>query len=336
MIRIALFMAVLAAPILAHGASPTANLSVNVIPATSGATGNCPTTPPAEAQRAGYTTLAYCLDGGTSMTASLSNWIDCNYGDAPNPPLWLTQGTASFCDTNHWSQGTDPATGKTTLHFHWYGSDLNTWAMAQVNQLANTTEDGIYPAQRLFEIRWRSTGPNFTPQGQQPGWDFFSYNNDCFTITPACNAGGDLGHAPLEKDVLEITGSTSNSSVSAGFIDWAVNGGNELMGPISNYIPNYAVTDQHTYAMMITSDGTTGQHYCEYIDDILIAVDNPSSYNVNCAQGYTNYPERIVALDNLNLWMGGGSTDADYYIEYIAVWTCDTWRTSSCVTGYAQ
>src|SRR5215469_11582933 len=122
MVRTLLFIAVLLAPMFAHSASPTANLSVNVVPATSGGNGNCPASPPPEAQRAGYTTLAYCLDGGTSMTASLSNWLDCNYGDTAKPPLWLTQGTASFCDTNHWNQTADPATGKTTLHFHWYGS----------------------------------------------------------------------------------------------------------------------------------------------------------------------------------------------------------------------
>ena len=116
MVRHLFFVAALLVPFLAYGASPTANLTVGVVPASSGGGGNCPSTPPPEAQRAGFTTLAYCLDGAGAKYANANTWFDCNQTWAPTYEWYYGlnyPGGNPFC--SDFTQGTDPQTGRGKL-----------------------------------------------------------------------------------------------------------------------------------------------------------------------------------------------------------------------------
>jgi hypothetical protein len=340
-------------PCLSYGGAVSGSLSIAVVPPS----GNCPTTAPAAAQRAGFTTLIYCLDGAAPANATLSNWLNCDYpapGNTFPPPVnapWQTIGAESFCDTQHWNQAVDPVTGKTTIHFHWNTTtDTGTWPHAVIDNLVNTAEEGWSPANYYMDIRLRSTQPYAFP-GNQPSPDFFSANNSCFSISPACNAGGSLGWAPVEKDVFEISTFCAGCGFfgGSGVIDWSVGQHGFFMWQITptgsdptidTYLPNWTPdTGAHTYAMLTTTDGVSIQQYCGYVDSTLIAVNDPANFITNCAKfdfspahslSGTDETHHLSTRDGLELFVGGapaGSPNSDTYIEYISVWTCAAWQT---------
>src|SRR5215469_16686822 len=82
-----------------YTASPGNYLSANAAPASPIRIGNCPATPPPAAQRAGFTTLAYCLDGANPANATLSNWVNCTGMAQANSKIWSR--TDGYCDSQH-------------------------------------------------------------------------------------------------------------------------------------------------------------------------------------------------------------------------------------------
>jgi hypothetical protein len=77
MIRKLIFAAALLIPSIPYAANPSASFSDQVVPA-----GSDPAIP-AEAQPAGFTTLAANFDFSQSFYATQSNWYDCD-GNLPN------------------------------------------------------------------------------------------------------------------------------------------------------------------------------------------------------------------------------------------------------------
>ncbi|MBV8357400.1 MAG: hypothetical protein JO189_05620, partial [Deltaproteobacteria bacterium] len=123
-VKASLFIAGLLTPYLAYAANAGTNSPVNKVAARSVGNGNCPATPPPAAQRAGFTTLAYCLDGANPANAALSNWVNCAGKAQANSKIWSRSG--GYCDRQHILQDIDPSTGKTVLHFRQLASDTIT------------------------------------------------------------------------------------------------------------------------------------------------------------------------------------------------------------------
>jgi hypothetical protein len=366
MVKVALFMAALLTPVLALGASPTANLSVNVISATGGNQGNCPTSPPTPAVNAGYTTLAYCLDGANPANATLSNWLDCTGtgngftgSGAGGGHVWMWAGYPG-CDTTHWNQTTDPVTGKTVLHYQVTSADEgNTYLELATSVNGNTTLFDV-PHTHYMEIRWRTT-PSIAPWGSNGycsgsgngstvcyGPDFYFWGSDCNTPGVGCGAGDGV-HAPIEDDVIEMY--QGNYSIGDAFHDWEYGiggGGNGYQFGITQLQQyaaeggSYSVANPHSYGTLVTQDLTTGptggwvSQLCKYIDGTLMAVQDSSSFTYNCGQqnfssSQLGNPHHLVSRLYPNLWMntiisGAGYSQFDTYIEYIAAWTCANWK----------
>src|SRR5690348_16001070 len=104
MIKKLSFMAALWLPGLAYAGNPSADLSVQIVPAP----------PPAPAVAAGFTTLTLNADFSTPFYANKANWLDC--GGATSPQ-WYKQwvafgsnGVAAPCSAI--LQETDPLTGR--------------------------------------------------------------------------------------------------------------------------------------------------------------------------------------------------------------------------------
>jgi hypothetical protein len=353
----ALIAACALTPCLSYGGVVSGNLSINVVPPS----GNCPTTAPAAAQRAGFTTLIHCLDGADPANASLANWTHCfdvNQTNPFPPPInakWHVWFQSQFCDTTHFNQAVDPITGKTTIHFHWHtatdSAQPGTFQHETLDNLSNTVEQGWMPNEHYMAIRFRATQP-YMNAGAQPTPDFFTAQNSCGSVTPNCNQpGGDLGYAPIEQDVFEISNFCYPCAYygGAGVIDWSAGQhGFYLwqMTPtgsdpvVTTYLPNWTPDGgAHTYGYLTTTDGVFRQQYCGYVDDVLIAVNDPANFIINCAHfdfdaahslSGTDESHHILNRDGLELFLGGtssGQPDTDTYIEYIAVWSCAAWQT---------
>jgi len=215
----------------------TANLTLNVVAAVSS---NCPSSPPAEATRAGYTTLAYCFDGAAAAKATASNWLDCSETWANTFEWFYSFNYAhSFCP--NFVQKIDPQTGKTVVDFHWNSdTDPNvTGAISQGGLFSMTMGNsgcawttnfncsgagitiihpggspasgttGGFPAGKLMEIRFR-----FAPimkdnyQAAFPP-ELFDWAVECDLGDSRCSYGSALypaGRWFNEDDILEAYG----------------------------------------------------------------------------------------------------------------------------------
>jgi hypothetical protein len=303
---------------------------------------NCPTAPPPPAQRAGYTTLAYCLDGAAAANATLTNWLRCDQSSTAGSKLWEISFIGQPCDTSHYSQGIDPATGKTTIHYHEnFSTDGTQQSQISASTGVNTNYAFGAPANSYWEIRFRTT-PNGSRSGN-PAPDYYAWSWD------ACDHGGCTGNvawAPLENDIIELY---QNGTGSAGTVDWSSGLHGHFMYPgtaIGNYIPGYAPDQQHTYGMLVTGDlSLNEQRYAGYVDETLIAwndpnnfTDNPFTYcmSANCSFSGSDESPHLIMNYFPNLWLGGYDQDTDTYIEYIAVWTCANPATNHCNNGLTQ
>ncbi|MBV8356456.1 MAG: hypothetical protein JO189_00760 [Deltaproteobacteria bacterium] len=343
-----LFIAVLPVPILVHSVTATENHQHR-----QRSPSNCPTTPPQQAQRAGFTTLAYCLDGAAPANATLSNWVNCGGKAQANSKIW--NHVDGYCDSQHIFQDVDPTTGQTVLHFRQLASDtifcgaggcrdigLHTSAAPPFGQTSFSS-----PSDAYYEIRFRTT-PVLNPRGGNPVPSLFRWSDACYTITPACNAGGDIGLGPIEVDFFETWQSNQGSAQT---IDWSSGDHGFYLysaGDIGKYVRNWSVDQQHSYGVLVTTDGKYLQQFCGYVDNALISEKNPSTFTSNCGQydyrpghSYSGADEKshLKLRYHLTWWTGGnarGGTNtgpSDTYLEYIAVWACPGWQTDNTCVG---
>jgi hypothetical protein len=352
-------LTLLLAPGLALAADPSANLSVTVAPASTTNSGNCnPNNPPPGALAAGFTTLAFCEDFSQPKYATLSNWLDPTGNSAGQFEQTCTDNPGNICGTGGVSQGTDPATGKTVMHVHWdgnsncvqgpYGADCTlVWATTNGNCSTASDTSGVctglnggidFPMSFYTEIRERQTPNlngqgNLTPQNTYTPVDYFMW----LSQNPKIN--GVPGHGFMEQDIVEEqNGTTIHSSDRQWGISCAGNGAFASWWPLD-------ITQQHTIGWLSTAD--TSQQVIEES----LWLDGTDNFNRGTPNG-TN-PQTLGPTGCYNTmghtrmeigtWFGGvGAANGqswpgmviDYYVEYIALWTCANWRTDNvCATG---
>jgi len=310
MIKKLFFIAALLVPGLAYGGNPSANLTVQIVPA-----GSSPPVP-AEAQAAGFATLAAEYDFSKPLYATQSNWLDCsaNNDSLPwhvgNPGIDLTPLPCNI------HQKTDPVTGDTVMDFQYLTSYNSLGLSGQFNTIgAQTKNNGTGTVTVSF--------PNFYVEASYRVGPPYCGNH---------NAGGPNGVwswgtvDTLEMDFTELWTS------DCGYGDAAGNNhsnNTHLPGYASFTKPNnlpagWVQTDYHRYGTLLTSDGVSSAKVCFFVDDILMSPCSEANFG---AAQYASRNWLIASATNLAPPL---PQNIDLYIKYIRVWDCASWATGQC------
>ena len=331
MLKHVLLAAALLAPALAYSASPSTNLSVQIVPAATPTPPPSPTppppppstglTPPAGAAAAGYTTLALNIDftgattssyNGTAFNAqNLSAWLDC--AGASNPIFWENgfSSNAPPCSAfNIVNDNGTTALDMTYLLSYWPNS--LTSSIQTVNPTNNSLQHN-FPQDVYYEITFRMSSQtvNSCPSG----------GGLCLFGTFFTWVFGNGSSAPMEWDIVETW---SNGAATNGAIDHQGSHGGQPMGP--NYYGCCAdFTQYHTYADRVTTDGNNNWAGCSYLDNTVLGC-NKSGFSGD------QQTQRNIISANIGAWTSSNNVTAqqDMYIKSIRMWSCSSWLTSQC------
>jgi hypothetical protein len=346
MIKKLFFIAALLAPGLAYGGNPSADLSVQVVPAASaGSCGAIMGQAATDAATAGFNTCALYNDfttaipntvgtglpgtGAAQNTSAPGNWLNCNW-DNSNNYVW------------NWGQGyTGSATDRPPCSRIYQTSDQGglvlRWDILPAD-LVNGDTGLLNPA--------ITTDNNRAPQGPYPGPHVFPTGSYSEITLRADNMSSNYsgisfwspGGGPVsggcyttEYDFIQfdfVGGANQtnpawdNYSCSTGFINFGGPGGNAMDS--SAY---------HTYGTLVTQDNGNG-HFsmCTYLDGSRTSCGG-SSFD----DSLTYQDHRILIVDNLIACGGaegnssciGGFSNQTVYIKSIKVLTCSDWENSS-------
>ena len=367
MIKKLSFLAALLAPGLAFGANPSADLSVQIVPAGTTTSTQCPSVAPAEAQAAGFTTMALCNDftqpiPNTAGTGLPANWLgvmdannSCAYSDT-TPHVWYQTLWYLGCSPPYNEPGsgiqqvTDPANGNLALRIGYTQNDQVHYQYQSITTMSPSTgQFQDYPQASLIEWTFRDITESVTAGA--PNNDFWTWTRSAAT---GCNG------CVLEYDIFEDWGVNSNSAGIGNAVHnwWAGNQGAGgwgcgvygrqyvnpgVGGPCPFGSPaNFTTATYHTYGMLITTDGATAIWACGYVDHVLRGSCKkvPESLNPNNGQG-GGFGQRNFLIN----WFGIAFDDpgqgycpsgADCinqdmfsYIKSVDVWTCSDWNNPS-------
>jgi hypothetical protein len=213
----------------------SANVSAQIVPAGTTTSTQCPSTAPAEAQAAGFTTLVLCHDftqalpntagGAGNPQGTTTNWMGCTSGPGQ---IWYF-GTPQEGGVGCWNynQEIDPETGQLALHVtflqsQWHAGPNNlSVEQIQMDDLASH-DIGVgnyttFPQSSLIEITTRDNisglaNPNTIPPGvcdnsAVNNWAVMTHEGvegtgqNEFDILEHWNGGGNYGQcAPANAD----------------------------------------------------------------------------------------------------------------------------------------
>jgi hypothetical protein len=258
MIKKLLFTAALLVPGLAYGVNPSANLSVQVVPA--GATSNVCTgsSPDPQAATDGFTSPAFCID--FTQATLPSNWLRCPNDGAPGYLLYGGWPFGNgFPGCQYITHEVDPATGQMALRLAYptsVSSDYTTSSGLLVITAANEapTAPGNKFGQGWFQAKFRAaTNPKPpSPQNITPGVVTAFY--------------GSTRNPTVEFDVQE-NWTFFGDCPDMGTLDWThtVREG-AMYGGTWPCAPAIDSSQYHTFAMRVTGDGVSTRGYTAYID----------------------------------------------------------------------
>jgi hypothetical protein len=321
-------LVVLLAPSLAYAGSPSADLSVQIVPP---APPGIPAVP-AGAKAAGFTTLAANYDFTIPFGQSgglPTNWLGC----APHDGAVHSWYQGIYSTSQNWpcagrfTQVTDPLTGTMALQISWVGTDYNPECGGSdcLNVAMMTTEDSSSGGSRTttfpnayFEIVYRAT-PTTTNSPDSPTSAFWQLQNSQYLV-------GFL--TGLELDHIEMYGANLSGEYGSAVHDWAGGGSggnpNQFVWHGARYTlgPSYDPSKYHTYAGRLTSDGSTRTAYCVYVDGSQYGCVGPWSM----PGGANEYANRNFLILNT----GGDNQSRQMYVQRITVWSCAQWQTQIC------
>ena len=323
MIKQLFFTAALLVPGLAYGGNPSADLSVQIVPA-----GQDPTPPP-QAAAAGFTTLAANFDWangqlcvGTNCVAAspASNWLDCTGNDATKfwhgaywTPLPCNAGLA-----------VDPATGQNSLFVKYLGGyaalQANSNGVDIVTQASDGTLTMSWPQGAYTEAAYRiDTTYSARLPLSEPNGLFWWQQSPCvidFQLGELYGnlngwGGGDSGYWCPPAPPATHWGQYTWQSYAA------------------NSLPTgWSPTAIHIYGALRTTNGVDSYMECGYVDDILQIGSGGGCFN--------NYPSSnpdiAAARSFMIVGTGGGQTTVDttLWIPWMRVWTCANGATGQC------
>ena len=309
----------LLAPVLAYAGSPSTELSVQIVPAASPIPPP-PTspTPPAAAQALGFTTLAFNIDftgattseynGSIFNAQNLSSWLDCAGSTSPLFQ-WQDYRNPGVSICNRISIVNDG--GINALNMEYQPGDVGTIAdtmMQSANQSGNVASMA-FPSNMYFEIKERLSPGTISacPSGQQcvtnDDWSWYS-------IQPGPN--------PQELDFVETSSFGTSTNSYTGY------GG---FSP-SNYAAHNS-TVYHIFGVRSATDNSTGTQICNYLDNVQSGCSGTITGNYNARL----YLIEMLGPQNLTPGAQTPTQNEDFYIEWIHVWSCNSWATTQCTVS---
>jgi hypothetical protein len=331
MIKKVFFMAALLVPGLAYAGSPSADLSVQVVPA-----GPNPAVP-APAAAAGFTTLALNADFTSPAYSNKSTFV--NECGATATPRWhwtlsLTSISLSCNDISVVSDGAIPQ----VLHIafppsEWtQGKPQGALTFPGVGYQQPTpcgTSIDCYPVETYIEVVYRTSLASWNQSGSNVG-DLGFY--------PVGRGFKPDGSYPpndwYEADMVESLGlSTANPSHGGGW--GGMINGTFNFGPVTFW--NMDGTQYHKLGVLVTDNGgtgTTSAWKCTWIDDVLVT---SVGGNGNCVRQLGYSPVVFSQHDNsieMNIGTFPNSTapvnPVEAWVQYIRVFECPGWKTGEC------
>jgi hypothetical protein len=333
MIKQLLFTTALLVPGLAYAANPSADLSVQVIPAraagTCGATGQAAT----DAAAAGFNTVALCNDFTTPIpntvgTGLPGNWLDCTYG-GPSGAVWYFGSTWYGQDPATCSnvvQTTDPV-GNLALDIPIIYSKLIQGNTSSGYIMMKTTSfsDDRSPTSGYFPFMYQEITFRFdqTPSFNVGAfWDWNS-NYNPFAERDSWECGGFIG----QKCNTEAT--LWNSGGYDGY--WA----NSNVPFSTSFDP----TQYHTWGVLWTGDGNGNYSACTYVDGVRNSCHldaNPVGANASAASVRERLQLEHALYDNVCTADGNWSCLPNFgtrhmYIKNVKVLSCPSWTSTSAM-----
>jgi hypothetical protein len=298
MIRTLFFGAALLVPGVPYAANPSASFSDQSVPSGSDSA------IPAEAQAAGFTTLAANFDFSQSSYATQSNWYDCD-GSLPNL-LWH-QGNPGVSLNNPCNVYQVLDGSNTVMDFEWLSSYPNLYPGGQFNQVGGQTYNNFNATQGLsFPNMYIETVARVARTFDQPA------NSGGPNAVWTWDVGYTSGHT-LEMDVFELY------EDQGAFGDGGDSYSHWFSYKTNNLPRGWSPTTYHKYGALLTSDGATSRNTCYFVDDFLqgcgaLPANNFTARNVIIASAGSNY---ATASENIDL-----------YVQYIRVFSCSSWQGS--------
>jgi len=327
------FMAPFLVPVLACAANPSANLSVQVIPASNGTQcavyGTAPSTPHL-ATAMGFTTCVLYVDFTKITNAQLQQLVACVGNPNTSTPFQLQLPyTGREAPCSYMNLITDSACNCQVLDVTLPKSE-GTNGVAYIN--LNSTGFSL-PVGSFEEATWKVAANTYANNALESFAEVGSFYNYGFT-----------SHGNIGMDQLEIycqpssIGCTISGSIAQNNTNFA---GGQAPASACCY-PAFTALDMSIYHKMSslnTTDGSTEAAICTYIDG---QAPSPQARG-QCAVGNgTGYDATILAarMDMNVLSTGTFSTNFapnmrgpyDNYMQNLSVWACSSWATSACPT----
>jgi hypothetical protein len=260
MIKKLFFMAALLAPGLACDANPSADLSVQIVPAGS------PPGVPAPALAAGFTTQALNADFTSAAYSNTATYID-NCGATAAKQWYLVSFSAQpsgipCSETVITTDGgmnalliTTP--GNQSQEFQYPGYFLKS--------------DGLgFPNEAYIEINFRTTAATMAQDGSAPYWS--SIIDLWFLGRGVTSSGTYPPNTWNEIDFLEVIGPAGQANNwGAGMIEWG--GGSACGGDCYTGLTRGTtdLTQYHTLGMLLTSDESSAVWRCLFMDGVFLS-----------------------------------------------------------------
>jgi hypothetical protein len=321
MIKQVLFTAAFLVPGLAYGGNPSANLSVQVVPA--GKTGTCGTIAGqanTDLAAAGFTTCALYNDFTTPIPNSVgtglpANWLNCNRDSTPAIWYWTIsdRNGGSYNPCSNVIQTTDGSNGLVLDIQSFYSQMAQNGAGVNNNTISTSDYlkqniSGYFP-NAYFEATVRY---DQSVQGITGGWWSWVWGN-----------GGDLGGGLVEDDFMESRYNETDSALTFWpAATWA--------NPYLVNASRYDRTQYHTWGMLQTGDGNGNFADCTYVDGIRQGcyANSFAGVGVNAAQGAVQ--RRFLRFDIApDSWPNNSGVPnfgtLNFYVKSVKVLTCSSY-----------
>jgi hypothetical protein len=365
MIKTLFFLAALLAPGLAFGGNPSADLSVQVVPAGS----DLPPsglTPPPGAVAAGYTTLAWEFDipnnqvcnsaSGTLVCVAaspLSNWLDCsvNGGQAATTPMfWVVKQYYNAAPCSDMTIVYDSAAGKNqvganVLDVAFTPTDYanNIWG----TQLETVRQDllasiefppGIY-VEVTFAVEPATQTSSYPQLPLTVDGTTYTYGE---TTDQFFYANNGTTAAFSERDIIELASPVIGGNGGGGPDNNGASGGtgNDYASYNTSTISGYDPTTYNTYADRWFFDGGASVGVCQYITQVSLG-RNPVQLHCGLSTSYSG-GAALTTRQFAILQVGPqaqtiGSPGIPMHVRFMSyrVWSCAGWATGSCYNSTA-
>lgn len=371
MIKKLIFVSAMLVPGLAYGANPSADLAVQITPASDPPNSiGCDLGPnytgsiPAAAAQAGFTHCAanydftqtqsftdnagthqWCAGSLPCSIANMASWFTCGgVNSAGAPYLFVVGQNGPSCDANHYTITTNG--GVQALALTYYLTDSPAYAAAVYSSGVNGDKLDIFPDQFYSEYVMQPTtihscndSGGWCGEWFDAGWTTHVQGNPCYVGSDqefdSANPGNTLTGSGM---AIWFNTTACGSSESGGY------------GPPSGNSPNVmrVSTNVGTFGRLFTMDGTEYAAICAYyapgsVSGLTASATwgcspeaqlIPPANNSNCC-GISGSFMNTPMFMNLTVGPQGGAwtaTSLTVYIYRYTVWTCAGYQSGACFT----